>query len=53
VIIAVAPINGRPLAPLDYATIACAAAALVFLYGAANYLLATAPAIAALRTRDA
>lgn len=53
VIVAVAPIDGRPLAPLDYATIASAAAALVFLYGAANYLLATAPAIAALRTRDA
>ena len=53
VIIAVAPIDRRPLAPLDYATIASATAALVFLYGAANYLLATAPAIAALRTRDA
>jgi hypothetical protein len=53
VIIAVAPIDRHPLAPLDYATIASATAALVFLYGAANYLLATAPAIAALRMRDA
>jgi uncharacterized membrane protein len=53
VVVVLARSDARPLAPLDYATIASAAAALVLLYGAANYLLATAPTIAALRTRDA
>jgi uncharacterized membrane protein len=53
VVVALVRSDARPLAPLDYATIASAAAALVLLYGAANYLLATGPTIAALRTRDA
>src|SRR5215469_6787291 len=47
------PVDARPLASLDYLTIGAAVAALVTLYGAANYLLATAPKIATLRTRDA
>jgi hypothetical protein len=47
------PVDARPLALLDYLTIGAAVAALVTLYGAANYLLATAPKIATLRTRDA
>jgi uncharacterized membrane protein len=45
--------DARPLILLDYLTIAAAAAALVILYGAVNYLLATAPKIATLRTHDA
>jgi hypothetical protein len=53
VLAAVAPTDARQLAALDHLTIAAAAAALVILYGAANYLLATAPKIATLRTRDA
>jgi len=47
------PVRGRPLASLDYLTIVAAAAALVILYGAANYLLAMAPRVATLRTSDA
>jgi hypothetical protein len=53
VLAAFTPVDARPLASLDYLTITAAAAALVILYGAANYLLATAQKIAALRTRDA
>jgi uncharacterized membrane protein len=53
VLAAFTPGDARPLTSLDYLTIAAAAAAMVILYGAANYLLATAPKIAALRTRDA
>jgi len=53
VLAALTPVDQRPLASLDYLTIAAAAAALVILYGAANYLLATAPKIASLRTGDA
>jgi hypothetical protein len=53
VVVAFTPVRGRPLASLDYLTIIAAAAALVILYGAANYLLATAPKVATLRTRDA
>jgi hypothetical protein len=53
VLAAFTPTDTRPLASLDYLTIAAAATALVILYGAANYLLATAPTIGALRTRDA
>jgi hypothetical protein len=53
VLAAFAPVRGRPLASLDYLTIVAAAGALVILYGAANYLIATAPKVAALRTRDA
>ena len=53
VLAAFTPVDARRLVSLDYLTIAAAAAALVILYGAANYLLATAPKIAALRTRDA
>ena len=53
VLAAFIPVRGRSLASLDYLTIVAAAAALVILYGAANYLLATAPKVATLRTRDA
>ncbi|MBV8134021.1 MAG: DoxX family protein [Deltaproteobacteria bacterium] len=53
VLAAFTPVGGRPLASLDYLTIVAAAAALVILYGAANYLLATAPKVATLRMRDA
>ncbi len=42
----------RRLGALDYATIVPAAASLVMLYAAANYLLANAPASEALRMRD-
>jgi len=53
VLAAFTPVDARPLASLDYLTIGAAVAALVALYGAANYLLATAPKIATLRMRDA
>ena len=53
VLAAFTPVDARPLASLDYLTIGAAVAALVTLYGAANYLLATAPKITTLRTRDA
>jgi uncharacterized membrane protein len=53
VLAAFTPGDARPLTSLDYLTIAAAAAVMVILYGAANHLLATAPKIAALRTRDA
>ena len=53
VLAAFTPVDVRPLVSLDYLTIAAAATALVILYGAANYLLSSAPKIAALRTRDA
>jgi hypothetical protein len=51
--LALAAPDGRPLGALDYATIAGAAASTALLYAAANYILASAPATAALRTRDA
>jgi hypothetical protein len=53
VAVAAEPRDARRLLPLDYMTIIATAAALVLLYAAANYLLANAPMIAALRTRDA
>jgi hypothetical protein len=53
VLAAFTPVRGRPLASLDHLTIVAAAAALVILYGAANYLLATAPKVANLRMHDA
>jgi uncharacterized membrane protein len=53
VLAAFAPVDPRPQVSFDYLTIAAAATALVILYGAANYLLATAPKIAVLRTRHA
>jgi hypothetical protein len=53
VLAAFARVDARPLASLDYLTIGAAAPALVILYGAANYLLATAPKVAGLGTLDA
>ncbi|MGO9452570.1 MAG: MauE/DoxX family redox-associated membrane protein [Candidatus Binataceae bacterium] len=49
VAIAIGPEDARALGALDFATIIPAAAALVMLYAAANYLLANQPAIEALR----
>ena len=43
----------RALVMLDYTTVASGAASIVILYAAANDLLASAPASAALRMRDA
>jgi len=51
--IAIAPTAGRSMTPLDVATIAFGAAALVVLYLAANYLLANLPRLRALETADA
>jgi uncharacterized membrane protein len=53
VLAAFAGVDARQLASLDYLTIAAATPALVILYGAANYLLGTAPKVAAWGTRDA
>ncbi|MDO8432231.1 MAG: MauE/DoxX family redox-associated membrane protein [Candidatus Binatus sp.] len=47
------PATERPLAPLDIATIAFAAATLAVLYSAANYLVANAPHLRALEIADA
>lgn len=47
-----APVDARPLAWLDWVTVALAVATLAALYGAADRLLAQAPALARLRAES-
>ena len=51
--LAIAPTDGRPMTPLDVATIFFGAATVVVLYLAANYLLANLPRLRALEIADA
>ncbi|MGA7869480.1 MAG: MauE/DoxX family redox-associated membrane protein [Candidatus Binatus sp.] len=51
--IAIVPADGRPMTPLDAATIVFGAATVVVLYLAANYLLANLPRMRALETANA
>ena len=51
--IAAMPTDGRAMGWLDFATVGFAAATLVVLYAAANYLIANAPGLHALRALNA
>ena len=52
-IVAAMPVGGRAMDPLDYATVMMAAATVVVLYAAANYLIANAPGLRALGALNA